>query len=115
MASSRARETPAFATARDLRSAAGDAAYNAERCGGCCLAKQGPYQDAVLVNAAAALMVAGQATNWRGMEEAAEGLDKGPPTHCSTAGSLLDGEQAGRNLRTKRVEVANRRIGGIAC
>jgi anthranilate phosphoribosyltransferase len=36
------------------------------------------YRDAVLLNAAAALIVAGEATNWKdGVEEAAEAIDKG--------------------------------------
>jgi len=38
----------------------------------------GPYRDAVLFNAAGALMVAGEVWNWQqGVEEAAEALDKG--------------------------------------
>ena len=38
----------------------------------------GPYRDAVLFNAAGALIVAGEVENWAdGVEEAAEALDKG--------------------------------------
>ncbi|RYY23822.1 MAG: anthranilate phosphoribosyltransferase [Sphingomonadales bacterium] len=49
------------------------------------LGEQGAYRDAVLLNAAAALMVAGHAANLReGAEEAAEALDKG------LANALLD-------------------------
>ncbi|MNC95196.1 Anthranilate phosphoribosyltransferase [compost metagenome] len=45
----------------------------------------GPYRDAVLFNAAGALIVAGEAASWtEGVEEAAEALDKG------LAKSLLD-------------------------
>jgi len=40
--------------------------------------EHGPYRDAVLLNAAAALVVAGQASDLReGVEEAAEVIDKG--------------------------------------
>jgi anthranilate phosphoribosyltransferase len=36
------------------------------------------YRDAVLLNAAAALIVAGEARDWKdGVEEAAEAVDKG--------------------------------------
>ncbi len=56
----------------------GDAAYNADALRRLLLGEQGAYRDAVLVNAAAALMVAGHAADWRaGMEEAAEAIDKG--------------------------------------
>jgi anthranilate phosphoribosyltransferase len=45
----------------------------------------GAYRDAVLFNAAGALMVAGEAETWAdGAEEAAEALDKG------LANTLLD-------------------------
>ena len=38
----------------------------------------GPYRDAVLFNAAGALIVAGEVDDWReGVEEAAEAIDKG--------------------------------------
>jgi anthranilate phosphoribosyltransferase len=38
----------------------------------------GPYRDAVLFNAAAALLVAGEVETWaEGVEEAAEAIDKG--------------------------------------
>ena len=41
----------------------------------------GPYRDAVLFNAAGALMVAGEVQSWAdGVEEAAEALDKGLAT-----------------------------------
>jgi len=63
----------------------GDAAYNAESLRRLLLGEGGAYRDAVLLNAAGALIVAGEATDWRaGVEEAAEAIDKG------LAKSLLD-------------------------
>ena len=42
------------------------------------MGEPGPYRDAVLFNAAAALIVAGEVDDWReGVEEAAEAIDKG--------------------------------------
>ncbi len=56
----------------------GDAAYNAAALRRVLLGEAGAYRDAVLFNAAAALMVAGHVTDWHsGVEEAAETLDKG--------------------------------------
>jgi anthranilate phosphoribosyltransferase len=56
----------------------GDAAYNAEALRRLLLSETGAYRDAVLFNAAGALLVAGEVTDWRaGVEEAAEALDKG--------------------------------------
>ncbi|KUR77001.1 anthranilate phosphoribosyltransferase [Novosphingobium sp. FSW06-99] len=56
----------------------GDAAYNAEALRRLLLGEPGPYRDAVLFNAAAALMIAGEAADWHaGIEEAAEAIDKG--------------------------------------
>ncbi|MGC1469533.1 MAG: anthranilate phosphoribosyltransferase, partial [Sphingorhabdus sp.] len=61
----------------------GDAHYNAEAlrrllAGLTDTAQDLAYRDAVLFNAAAALMVAGHAHDWRtGVEEAAEAIDKG--------------------------------------
>jgi anthranilate phosphoribosyltransferase len=56
----------------------GDAAYNAEALRRLLAGETGAYRDAVLINAAAALMVAGHADDWHsGMEEAAEAIDKG--------------------------------------
>jgi len=56
----------------------GDAAYNAARLRGLLKGETGAYRDAVLLNAAAALMVAGAAeTLLEGVEEAAEAIDKG--------------------------------------
>jgi anthranilate phosphoribosyltransferase len=41
-------------------------------------AQDAAYRDAVLLNSAAALMVAGEANDWHsGVEEAAEAIDKG--------------------------------------
>lgn len=60
----------------DLRG--GDAAYNAEALRRLLLGEAGAYRDAVLLNSAAALLVAGQAEDWfEGVEEAAEAIDKG--------------------------------------
>lgn len=60
----------------DLRG--GDAAYNAEALRRLLIGEAGAYRDAVLLNSAAALVVAGQAEDWfEGVEEAAEAIDKG--------------------------------------
>jgi anthranilate phosphoribosyltransferase len=56
----------------------GDAAHNAAALRRLLLGEGGAYRDAVLFNAAAALMVAGTADDWHsGVEEAAEAIDKG--------------------------------------
>lgn len=56
----------------------GDARFNADALLRILLGETGAYRDAVLLNAAAALIVAGEASNWReGVEEAAEAIDKG--------------------------------------
>jgi len=56
----------------------GDAAFNAEALKCLLLGEAGAYRDAVLLNSAAALIVAGQAEDWfEGVEEAAEAIDKG--------------------------------------
>jgi anthranilate phosphoribosyltransferase len=56
----------------------GDPAYNAEALRRLLLGEPGPYRDAVLFNAAGALMVAGEVDSWEaGVEEAAETIDKG--------------------------------------
>lgn len=56
----------------------GDAAYNAQALRALLQGAEGPYRDAVLFNAAAALMIAGEAKDWHeGVEEAAEAIDKG--------------------------------------
>jgi anthranilate phosphoribosyltransferase len=63
----------------------GDAAYNAAALRRLLLGEHGAYRDAVLLNAAAALMVAGHAEDFtQGIEEAAEALDRG------LANTLLD-------------------------
>jgi anthranilate phosphoribosyltransferase len=42
------------------------------------MGETGAYRDAVLLNAAGALIVAGEVNTWRdGVEEAAEAIDKG--------------------------------------
>jgi anthranilate phosphoribosyltransferase len=62
-----------------------DAAYNAAALKRLLIGEVGPYRDAVLFNAAGALIAAGEVTDWRaGVEEAAEAIDKG------LAKSLLD-------------------------
>ena len=49
------------------------------------LGEEGAYRDAVLFNAAGALIVAGHVTDWReGVEDAAEAIDRG------LANTLLD-------------------------
>ncbi|MGX7895166.1 anthranilate phosphoribosyltransferase [Tsuneonella sp. HG222] len=56
----------------------GDAAHNAAALRALLMGAPGPYRDAVLFNAAGALMVAGEVSDWKdGVEEAAEALDKG--------------------------------------
>lgn len=63
----------------------GDAAFNAAALRRTLLGETGAYRDAVLLNAAGALIVAGHASDWReGVEEAAEAIDKG------LANTLLD-------------------------
>lgn len=63
----------------------GDAAYNARALRGLLQGEEGPYRNAVLFNAAAALIVAGEVQDWQqGVEEATEALDKG------LANTLLD-------------------------
>ena len=56
----------------------GDAAHNARALHRLLGGEQSAYRDAVLINAAGALMVAEHVTDWRdGVEEAAEAIDKG--------------------------------------
>lgn len=56
----------------------GDAAYNAAALRALLQGETGAYRDAVLLNAGAALVVAGEAATLRdGVEEAAEAIDKG--------------------------------------
>jgi anthranilate phosphoribosyltransferase len=56
----------------------GDAAHNAAALRRMLTGEAGAYRDAVLLNAAAALMIAGHAHDWHsGVEEAAEAIDKG--------------------------------------
>jgi anthranilate phosphoribosyltransferase len=56
----------------------GDATYNAAALRRLLEGEPGAYRDAVLLNSAAALMVAGEARDWQdGVEEAAEAIDKG--------------------------------------
>jgi anthranilate phosphoribosyltransferase len=63
----------------------GDPAYNAAALRRLLMGEHGPYRDAVLFNAAAALIVAGEVSDWHsGVEEAAEAIDKG------LANTLLD-------------------------
>jgi len=56
----------------------GDPAHNADALRRLLMGEEGPYRDAVLLNAAGALITAGEVTDWRsGVEEAAEAIDKG--------------------------------------
>ncbi|GAB5481627.1 MAG: anthranilate phosphoribosyltransferase [Parasphingorhabdus sp.] len=56
----------------------GDAEYNAKALRALLQGEPSAYRDAVLLNSAAALMVAGEVDSWEaGVEEAAEALDKG--------------------------------------
>jgi anthranilate phosphoribosyltransferase len=56
----------------------GDAAYNAAALMRLLDGETGAYRDAVLLNAAGALIVAGEVSDWKdGVEEAAESIDKG--------------------------------------
>ncbi len=55
-----------------------NAQFNARALEGLLLGETGPYRDAVLFNAAGALIVAGEVESWTdGVEEAAEAIDKG--------------------------------------
>ncbi|MCJ2181118.1 anthranilate phosphoribosyltransferase [Novosphingobium sp. 1949] len=63
----------------------GDPAYNARALRALLQGETGAYRDAVLLNAAGALVIAGAAHDWaEGVEEAAEAIDKG------LANALLD-------------------------
>ena len=63
----------------------GDAAFNAAALRSMLLGQPGAYRDAVLLNSAAALIVAGEVDDWfEGVEEAAEAIDRG------LASALLD-------------------------
>jgi len=63
----------------------GDPAHNAKQLRALLQGEPGAYRDAVLFNAAAALLVAGEVESWgEGVEEAAETIDKG------LANTLLD-------------------------
>ena len=56
----------------------GEADYNAEALRRLLQGEAGAYRDAVLLNSAAALIVAGEVEDWHaGVEEAAEAIDKG--------------------------------------
>ena len=56
----------------------GDPAHNAAELRKLLMGETGPYRDAVLLNAAGALIVAGEVQTWaEGVEEAAEAIDKG--------------------------------------
>ena len=56
----------------------GNAHYNADALRRLLMGEEGAYRDAVLLNAAAALIVAGEVSDWKaGVEEAAEAIDKG--------------------------------------
>jgi anthranilate phosphoribosyltransferase len=56
----------------------GDAAFNAAALRALLLGEPGAYRDAVLLNSAAALIVAGHVDDWfEGVEEAAEAIDRG--------------------------------------
>jgi anthranilate phosphoribosyltransferase len=56
----------------------GDAAYNAAALRRLLDGEMGAYRDAVLLNTAGALIVAGEVSDWKdGVEEAAEAIDKG--------------------------------------
>ena len=79
-----ARSRPA-ARRRRARGRGGDPAHNAAALRRLLLGEHGPYRDAVMLNAAGALLVADEVTSWsEGVEEAAEAIDKG------LANALLD-------------------------
>ena len=60
----------------DLRG--GDAAFNADALRRLLMGEPSAYRDAVLLNSAAALIVAGEVDDWmEGVEEAGEAIDKG--------------------------------------
>lgn len=71
-------ETAGLALAPVKAIRGGDPAYNADALQRLLRGETGAYRDAVLFNAAGALLVAGEVPDWRsGVEEAAEALDKG--------------------------------------
>lgn len=77
----------------DLRG--GDAAENAARVGGLIAGEQGPSRDVVLLNAAAALFVAGRvATVQEGIGMAADAIDRGRA--AETLAKLVESSQAPR-------------------
>ena len=60
----------------------GDAAHNAKALRALLIGAPGPYRDAVLFNSAAALMVAGEVSDWTdGVEMAGEAIDSGRANH----------------------------------
>ena len=102
---------PACRATRSPRSAAAIPPTTPPRCAACSQGEPGAYRDAVLLNAAAALVVAGRGDDLRdGVEEAAEAIDNGLANalldcwiaYCMT--NILD-----RILETKRAEVAARK------
>ena len=63
--------------------AGGDAAHNAEAARAVLAGEAGPHRDIVLLNAAAALLVAGAAADLtEGLARAGEALDSGRASHC---------------------------------
>ena len=89
----------------------GDAAHNAKALKALLMGAPGPYRDAVLFNAGAALMIAGRAADYaQGAVQAAEALDSG---RAETLLGSLDRARTMNKLAeicaTKREEVAERR------
>ncbi len=103
---------PACPTRRSRRSAAAIRSTTPRRCSALLLGAPGPYRDAVLFNAAGALMVAGEVEDWReGVEEAAEVDRQGAGQRLAR---LLDSrremtDKLAEICATKRVEVQARK------
>ncbi len=88
----------------------GDPAHNAAALRALLMGEPGPYRDAVLFNAAAALMVAGVAeTLTEGVEEAAEAIDKGLANAHAQLLDRLPMNKLDEICATKREEVAARK------
>ena len=101
---------PGCRAIRWLRSAGGDPAYNAAALRRLLRGETGPYRDAVLLNAAAAFMIAERAdTLTEGADIAREALDSGAADRLLDTLDCLFMNMLDRIIATKREEVTERR------